>query len=774
MKKLTKKWIGFGLAMVGTVALAVGIAGCDKTNNTPTPLAAPEITLNEATGVISWTAVNHATGYDVYEGEVKATSTAETSYTITQTAEGTYTYTVAATSTDSKYSTSKMSNSVTYVIGSGTQKTPLTAPVIAIDESGDFTLLKWNAVEGAVSYKVYDGTAEVSLTYDINMENPSINLNYYFDSSIGEHKITVVAVASKADTEHSDSAKSNVVTYTAYDRLWSPTLERLNMTIYWQPINGAVAYEVSLNGTVVKTFNAPDESDLWEYDGTKYVTYEIVNPQKGANKFSIVAKCDPTSQFKKDSYPATITYLDVDAVELGLGAQGAATVNLEVSNAPYPLTLATEVELNKFYKISASFAGSSTSEDVISVEDREANGDSYSEIMLYSGNHFAGELVIRSRTIYVISYLELEAPIEITFTLTASDKEVGLPDVTNSDLGTNKNYATVWEIPAHGKISVPIGGEVEVGEYLLNVVVNNSQFDSDLVLTASGDIVGTVTLNRGTDGRTFSGLVTTTKKSEGSVERPGGKAARDEGNNFAYVTITSTAGVALNVSMWLGSLDSDKLTVGKTYEGLNITAGSYAEIPLFEALDVNARYTITIIITQPNPFAGEMAYPGTLKVGATDSESEAVALNKTTDIRYDGTVIPTGGFIYLFNDSSIKVVVNVRINFVDTDSRTASETIEKDRDAVIKLADGDSCNIELGSSVTEGTYTVTLSGEAIAKLTLLGMEIVVSVNGEDVRLNAQNGYSATITVDATVSEISFSCLDGAAVNVTFTARLTAA
>lgn len=774
MKKLTKKWIGFGLAMVGTVALAVGIAGCNKTNNTPTPLAAPEITLNETTGVISWTAVNHATGYDVYEGEVKATSTAETSYTITQTAEGTYTYTVAATSTDSKYSTSKMSNSVTYVIGSGTQKTPLTAPVIAIDESGDFTLLKWNAVEGAVSYKVYDGTAEVSLTYDINMENPSINLNYYFDSSIGEHKITVVAVASKADTEHSDSAKSNVVTYTAYDRLWPPSLQRLNMTIYWQPIDGAVAYEVSLNGTVVKTFNAPDESDLWEYNGTKYVTYEIVNPKKGANKFSIVAKCDPTSQFKKDSYPGTIGYLDLDAVEIGLGAQGAATVNMEVENAAYPLTLADEVELNKFYRISASFAGSSASEVVIAVEDRETGETSNNEIQLFSGNAFAGELIIRSRTIYVISYLELEAPIEITFTLTASDKEVGLPEVTRSDLGTNKNYPTVWEIPANDKIRVTIGTEVEMGEYLLNVVVNNSQFDSDLVLTASGDIAGTVTLNRGADGKTFSGLVTTTKKSESTTAGPGGKAVRDEESSFAYITITSTANVTLNVSMWLGSPDSDKLTVGKTYEGLNITAGSYAEISLLEALDVNAQYTITVLITKPNVFEGEMAYSGTLKVGATDSESTAVALNKTSDTKYDGTVSPTGGSIYLFNVSSIKIVVNVRISFVDEDSRQASETINKDQDAVVKLVDGASCNIGLGSSVTEGTYTVTLSGEALAKLTLIGMEIVVSINGEDVRLNAQNGYSATITIDSTVSEISFSCLDGAVVNVTFTARLTAA
>ncbi|MDE7181553.1 MAG: hypothetical protein K2O41_00790 [Clostridia bacterium] len=83
----------------------------------PVKLSAPTITREE--NVISWSAVDNATGYDVYEGTtVVSEAQTELSYTINKTGVGTYTYTVKAVSTDDKYTTSDASNSVEYKVTS--------------------------------------------------------------------------------------------------------------------------------------------------------------------------------------------------------------------------------------------------------------------------------------------------------------------------------------------------------------------------------------------------------------------------------------------------------------------------------------------------------------------------------------------------------------------------------------------------------------------------------------------------------------------------------
>ena len=83
--------------------------------STPVQLAAPQISLSGNT--ISWSAVENADGYEVYEGTTKVDSPTATSYTIMQTTVGTYTYTVYATSTDTeKFTKSEASNSVSYTV----------------------------------------------------------------------------------------------------------------------------------------------------------------------------------------------------------------------------------------------------------------------------------------------------------------------------------------------------------------------------------------------------------------------------------------------------------------------------------------------------------------------------------------------------------------------------------------------------------------------------------------------------------------------------------
>ena len=110
------------LLLCGAMASCVGFAACEgdvhfevDEGTKPAKLTAPVISLSD--NVISWSAVEHADGYDVYEGTTKVVSQTSTTYTITQTAVGSYEYTVYATSTDTeKYTTSAASNKVTYEV----------------------------------------------------------------------------------------------------------------------------------------------------------------------------------------------------------------------------------------------------------------------------------------------------------------------------------------------------------------------------------------------------------------------------------------------------------------------------------------------------------------------------------------------------------------------------------------------------------------------------------------------------------------------------------
>lgn len=145
MKK--KALLSLLLASAFTVAIAAGCSNNDKdkdtennntdnnnnsnenNNNTVTPvqLAAPHITIDEK--VISWTAVENATGYDVYEGATVVSAAQTTlSYTINKTEAGEYTYTVKAVSTDEKYTVSAASNAVKYTVTATPPPTPPTPP----------------------------------------------------------------------------------------------------------------------------------------------------------------------------------------------------------------------------------------------------------------------------------------------------------------------------------------------------------------------------------------------------------------------------------------------------------------------------------------------------------------------------------------------------------------------------------------------------------------------------------------------------------------------
>ena len=78
-------------------------------------LATPVIELNE--NEITWTAIAHATAYEIYENELKIGQVTTTSYTISTTLAGEWVYAVKAISSDTvHYSPSELSNTVTYSV----------------------------------------------------------------------------------------------------------------------------------------------------------------------------------------------------------------------------------------------------------------------------------------------------------------------------------------------------------------------------------------------------------------------------------------------------------------------------------------------------------------------------------------------------------------------------------------------------------------------------------------------------------------------------------
>lgn len=105
----------YGTDGKGQYCLDCNFANPDYVAPQATPLAAPVIELTEDT--LSWTAVEHATGYEIYRGDTKVTTVTATTYKITDTEEGSYVYTVKAISSDTEhYSTSPASNSKTYTV----------------------------------------------------------------------------------------------------------------------------------------------------------------------------------------------------------------------------------------------------------------------------------------------------------------------------------------------------------------------------------------------------------------------------------------------------------------------------------------------------------------------------------------------------------------------------------------------------------------------------------------------------------------------------------
>lgn len=114
MNKKLGKALAYASAMAAVVAGSTMLFACkDTTEENPTEqkLAAPVIAIDGS--VVSWSAVEHATSYDVTVGAATANTT-DTSYTVSVTETGEYKVSVVAKTTESGWTNSDKSNELVY------------------------------------------------------------------------------------------------------------------------------------------------------------------------------------------------------------------------------------------------------------------------------------------------------------------------------------------------------------------------------------------------------------------------------------------------------------------------------------------------------------------------------------------------------------------------------------------------------------------------------------------------------------------------------------
>ena len=146
-----------------------------------TPLAAPVISLNSETQVLTWSEVENATGYEVYLNNQLVKTITTTSYTFDLTEDGIYSISVKAITTNPHFSSST-SNTVKHVIGD--------------IKSEDFDLTNQFVAKSAhitQSSETYDGEHSILITEDTAYQSIAIDLSEYGDLS--KYKIVFYAKA---------------------------------------------------------------------------------------------------------------------------------------------------------------------------------------------------------------------------------------------------------------------------------------------------------------------------------------------------------------------------------------------------------------------------------------------------------------------------------------------------------------------------------------------------------------------------------------------------
>ena len=263
-----------------------------KVVSTTCDLACPVVTATNtaSTGYpkLTWEAVEGAVSYKVYRAASKtgtyslAKTTTGTTYTNSTAKVGkTYYYKVMAVAEKSA------ANSAYSAILSRTCDLPQPVVTASNVTATGYPKLTWEAVEGAVSYKVYRSTAKDG-TYSLTKTTTSTSYTNTSAKPGNVYYYKVVAVAEDGTT----SAPSNIVGRTC--DLPQPVVTASNVAksgkvkLTWEPVEGAVEYKVyrstSKDGTysLTKTLTNTTYTNTNAVAGTKYYYKVVAVAEKSA------------------------------------------------------------------------------------------------------------------------------------------------------------------------------------------------------------------------------------------------------------------------------------------------------------------------------------------------------------------------------------------------------------------------------------------------------------------------------------------------------------
>jgi hypothetical protein len=198
----------------------------------PTNLTASLITYNSVQ--LSWTPIQGASSYSIYQNGVKLSNTVVTNSVNVSNLTPNTDYSFQVTAIINSLESGK-SNQINV-------KTLLFAPtnLIASSLTSNSVLLSWTGVSGANSYNIYQNgvkltTSSTTNSYSVGNLNPNTTYTFSVAASIGS----------------TESSKSNQITVkTLPIQLSAPTglfyenITTNSLTLYWNPVSGATTYYI--------------------------------------------------------------------------------------------------------------------------------------------------------------------------------------------------------------------------------------------------------------------------------------------------------------------------------------------------------------------------------------------------------------------------------------------------------------------------------------------------------------------------------------------------
>lgn len=169
-------------------------------------LATPQLSISE--NYLYWNKIPHADYYQIYMNNQfwKVALEAQQEFDIG--VNGEYVFQIEAKSLDEKYSTSAMSNQVSYTVS----RKKLAYPLITIKDG----IVSWKAIDGATSYEIYVNGYQTTITPDIKIQDNQCH--WALDENIQtDCEIYVVSKSNRSDYE-TNSSNSNTVKISLTDR----------------------------------------------------------------------------------------------------------------------------------------------------------------------------------------------------------------------------------------------------------------------------------------------------------------------------------------------------------------------------------------------------------------------------------------------------------------------------------------------------------------------------------------------------------------------------